>query len=155
MKRLNRLLQLVVVVPTCLSGCCGALSIDLADYTYLREDPEECVRYFQLAVELGMWEEAADCLVSDTEDVGPWGLWFISDRPEKELGDLSLNDILIGTFFIGLAADIPSGSRRAVVAVESHPTEEIIQRYDLLLVKREDRWFIHLDKTFNLNAVSQ
>jgi hypothetical protein len=134
-----------------LGGCCSAPSIDLMAYEHLREDPAEAVRYFQLACELGWWREAGSCLLHEDETVGPWELWIGIDMPIRELGNLSLKEIIVGTYYIEPPATLTDASRRAVVWILSHPTPAVIQRYDLILVKRENRWLIDLEKTVDAN----
>jgi hypothetical protein len=144
----------IVLLPAALglAGCCTAPSIDLADYAHLREDPAEAVRYFQLAVELGRWEDAAHCLIVEKEEVGPWQLWLMSGMRMREFGDLSLNEIIVGTYFIQPVEGVAAAAHgAAAVAVFSRPKPDIEQRYDLVLVKRDGRWMIDLDKTVGLN----
>ncbi len=131
-----------------LAGCCSAPSIDVGSYRYMQQDPVEAVRFFQLAVELGAWKEAAACLTRAEEQVGSWELWIASGMSVPELGDLSLNQIIVGTYFI---KEVERRTDSAVVAVLSHPLEDVDQRYDLVLVRRSNRWLIDLDRTVELN----
>lgn len=135
-----------------LFGCCMRPAIDVSNYAYLKEDPTECVRFFQLAVELGEWEEAAACLVAKEETVGPWELWLMSDMRLKELGDLSLNEIIVGTYHMQLLTPLEDARSEATVMILSRPTVSIDQRYDLVLLKRDADWVIDLDRTVELNS---
>ena len=73
---------------------------------------------------------------------------------EKELGDLSLREILVGTYFIQTTTEVYPSTRRAVVSVLSHPKPKIDQQFDLYLVKKDGKWVIHLDKTVEINQVA-
>ena len=145
------------LVPSCaaallalalLGGCCSQPAINLDDYTHLREDPVQTVRYFQLAVELGRWQKAAAMLYAEGEEIGSWELWLASDMRVAEFGDLSLNEIIVGTYEMLLAAQ---DGATAVVSIFSHPRSGEIQRYDLALEKRDGVWIINLDDTVALN----
>ena len=134
-------------------ACC-APSVNICEYRHLRKEPCETVRFFQLAVELGMWKEAADCLVYEKEEIGPLEIWALSGLKRKEFGDLSLNDIILGTHFINLVELGPpvkeggKESQKAVVMVLSHPRPGIDQQYDLGMLKLGNIWYIDLDRTF-------
>lgn len=135
----------------CLIGCCAS-GIRLSDWRHLRtESPCEMVRFFQLAFELGEWGQAADCLVSDQEDVSGLELWAVSGMKTRELGHVSLQEILIGAYFIDLISESAPPSARAVVAVMTHPRPSVDMHYNLALISKKGLWFIHLDRTLALN----
>ncbi len=152
------------LLPIVVTGCCGP-SIDLDDYGYLRETPCETVRYFQLAMELGAWEKAAACVFSEEETIGAFELWVASDINSKELGNVSLQEILLGASYFEVVEAVRQNGRRlfdpppreietaasVTVMVLSRPRRNSDMRYDLVLEKRKDLWIINLDKTVSRN----
>jgi len=144
----------ILLCPILLAGCCTAPAIDIISYRYMQKDPSEAVRFFQLAVELGEWKEAAGCLTRENTTgeknrISPFELWVASSMRMPELGNMSLNQIVVGAYLI---KEISREKSKAIVAVLSHPKEDIVQRYDLVLVKRGEIWVIDIDRTVDLNA---
>jgi hypothetical protein len=127
---------------------CSCPRVNVGKY-FPRDTPASAVRYFQLALELEMWSEAAACLSSAEEDISSWKLWALCDRRVPELGDFSLREVVAEVYWVN-EDRVREGD--AVVSVLSRPAPGVDQLYHLMLRKKSGAWQIDLDATFRLNV---
>jgi hypothetical protein len=137
-----------LAVLLCTAYGCSCPRVNVEKY-FPRDTPASAVRYFQLAMELEMWSDAAACLASDQEEVGSWKLWALSDRQVAELGDFSLRQVVREVYWVN---EDRARANDAVVSILSRPAAGIDQLYHLALRKKNGLWCIDLDATFQLNV---
>lgn len=129
------------------AGGCTCPTVRIGKY-FPRETPVDAVRHFQLALDLEMWEAAAACLWSASEQVGSWRLWAASAVSIKELGGYSLRQVVSEIYW---TRTVREEGADAVVQVFTRPGPNVDQLYNLALVRREGLWSLDLDRTAELN----